>query len=92
MNEKLSEEYFAEIARKELKETETRKEQSLKQVREWILKHPFISNFHPGSLKIRLSQNSGSDGFSIIVSGLVLKTLYFLRITDIFVSRLKSWD
>lgn len=37
-------------AKEEIREDEMRKEQSLEQLRDWIEKHPFISNCRTGEL------------------------------------------
>ncbi|KAG5668708.1 hypothetical protein PVAND_016637 [Polypedilum vanderplanki] len=41
MNEELSE-FYIEKAKNELGETESKKEQSIRQFKEWLSKHPFI--------------------------------------------------
>jgi hypothetical protein len=40
--------FFIEKAKNELRETESRKSQSLEQFRAWINKHPFLSNVRQG--------------------------------------------
>jgi len=42
--------FYIQIAKTELNETETRKEQSIKQFYEWLSKHPFITNCEFGEI------------------------------------------
>ena len=42
--------FYIQIAKSELNETETRKEQSIKQFYEWFRKHPFIINCENGEI------------------------------------------
>jgi len=46
---KMVSERFLEIARSELREEDARKEQALEHFREWIKKHPFITNVRQGN-------------------------------------------
>jgi hypothetical protein len=45
---------FIKKAKEEVREDESRREQSLEQFREWIKKHPFISNVKTGEIEFSL--------------------------------------
>jgi hypothetical protein len=47
--------FFTEKAKNELRETDTRKAQSLEQFREWISKHAFLQNVRQGEFASPLS-------------------------------------
>lgn len=40
--------FFIEKAKSELRETDTRKTQSLEQFRDWLSKHPFLKDVRQG--------------------------------------------
>ena len=42
--------FYTQIAKSELNETEIRKEQSIKQFNEWLSKHPFIKKCEIGEI------------------------------------------
>lgn len=67
-----------EKARQELREDETRKKQSLEQIRERLAKHPFLSNCRQGKMCINYFITKNSHGIKIFTDDSFL--LRFLRV------------